>query len=205
MEGVENVAEFIDPGLLPTGKVRIGAFDGENADPYNGRPLEPGLRAFTPGARSPTALPDAKAMSARASDEPGVGGAVFNLTAFPGGPYDVLDDDGDGKPATTLTQECVLNEALTQLWERARARRFTHVQSLRIKVFDPTDGFRLLGLVAGVQQAEKHVAIQGGYETTAGGNLDIDFGRGCEDAQPLTRRREAGLGALRRQGAKITK
>jgi len=48
MPGVRNVEEFIDPGLLPKGKVRIAAFDGENADPTNGRNLGNGVRAFTP-------------------------------------------------------------------------------------------------------------------------------------------------------------
>ena len=48
MQGVEDVGEFIDPGLVPKGSVRIAAFDGENADPVNGRRLEDGLRAFTP-------------------------------------------------------------------------------------------------------------------------------------------------------------
>lgn len=43
-----NVREFVDPGLLPTGAVRIAAFDGENADPSNGRPLGEGVRAYTP-------------------------------------------------------------------------------------------------------------------------------------------------------------
>ncbi|MCP4699858.1 MAG: hypothetical protein GY862_23850, partial [Gammaproteobacteria bacterium] len=28
-----NIAEFIDPALIPKDKVRIAAFDGENADP----------------------------------------------------------------------------------------------------------------------------------------------------------------------------
>ena len=30
MKGVSNVAEFVDPELVPTGAVRIAAFDGEN-------------------------------------------------------------------------------------------------------------------------------------------------------------------------------
>jgi hypothetical protein len=37
MNGVENVGEFIDPAHLPKNAVRIAAFDGENADPNNGR------------------------------------------------------------------------------------------------------------------------------------------------------------------------
>jgi hypothetical protein len=51
MAGVPNVAEFIDPALLPQANVRIAAFDGENADPSNGRPLGDGLRAYTPWAK----------------------------------------------------------------------------------------------------------------------------------------------------------
>ncbi|MBE9018013.1 ATP-binding protein [Chroococcidiopsidales cyanobacterium LEGE 13417] len=48
MKGVENILEFIDPELVPTIAVRLAAFDGENADPLNGRPLGDGLRAYTP-------------------------------------------------------------------------------------------------------------------------------------------------------------
>jgi predicted AAA+ superfamily ATPase len=55
MPGVQNVREFVDPDLLPERRVRVAAFDGENADPFNGRLLEPGLRAYTPWAKLPTA------------------------------------------------------------------------------------------------------------------------------------------------------
>ena len=48
MPGVADILEFIDPALVPTHKVRVAAFDGENADPVNGRTLGDGLRAFTP-------------------------------------------------------------------------------------------------------------------------------------------------------------
>jgi hypothetical protein len=48
MQGVPNVAEFIDPAIITQQAVRIAAFDGENADPSNGRPLGGGLRAYTP-------------------------------------------------------------------------------------------------------------------------------------------------------------
>ena len=48
MTGVSDVAEFIDPGLLPVGPVRVAAFDGENADPTNGRALGGGVLAYTP-------------------------------------------------------------------------------------------------------------------------------------------------------------
>src|SRR5262245_28733477 len=48
MKGVTNIAEFIDPKLIPKTKIRIAAFDGENADPANGRSMGDGVLAHTP-------------------------------------------------------------------------------------------------------------------------------------------------------------
>ena len=45
---VPSIAEFVDPSLLPQRRVRIAAFDGENADPANGRRMDDGLLAYTP-------------------------------------------------------------------------------------------------------------------------------------------------------------
>jgi hypothetical protein len=45
---VPNIGEFVDPALLPSGNVRIAAYDGENADPSNGRKMESGILAYTP-------------------------------------------------------------------------------------------------------------------------------------------------------------
>ena len=48
MRAVANVGEFIDVALVPRHPVTVAAFDGENADPANGRDLGQGLRAYTP-------------------------------------------------------------------------------------------------------------------------------------------------------------
>lgn len=48
MTGVSNVSEFLDPALVPNRSVRVAAFDGENSDPANGRPMGDGVRAHTP-------------------------------------------------------------------------------------------------------------------------------------------------------------
>lgn len=48
MKGVSNVSEFLDPAPVPNGPVRVAAFDGENSDPANGRPMGDGVRAHTP-------------------------------------------------------------------------------------------------------------------------------------------------------------
>ncbi len=45
---MSGIAEFIDPALLPSPDVRVAAFDGENADPANGRRMSDAVRAFTP-------------------------------------------------------------------------------------------------------------------------------------------------------------
>lgn len=53
---VPTIAEFVDPALLPAGPVRVAAFDGENADPVNGRAMGGGVRAYTPWGELACAL-----------------------------------------------------------------------------------------------------------------------------------------------------
>ena len=48
MQGVSNAREFLNQELIPKKTVRIAAFDGESADPSNGRRLKDGAKAFTP-------------------------------------------------------------------------------------------------------------------------------------------------------------
>jgi predicted AAA+ superfamily ATPase len=95
MGGVPNVGEFLDPALLPTGKVRIAAFDGENADPLNGRPLEPGLRAYTPWGEIAYSLAGREGYErVRASDEQGgAPGAETIKELFGGEPTLILMDE----------------------------------------------------------------------------------------------------------------
>ena len=45
---LNEIDEFVDSALLPKEQVRVAAFDGENADPANGRKMEDGLLAYTP-------------------------------------------------------------------------------------------------------------------------------------------------------------
>lgn len=48
LKGVPNANEFLEPALRPATPIRIAAFDGENADPANGRRLSGNIRAFSP-------------------------------------------------------------------------------------------------------------------------------------------------------------
>jgi hypothetical protein len=79
----------------------------------------------------------------------------------------------------------VLKEALTKLWERARSRKLTHIRAMDLRLFDPSDAFRLLGLVGAIQQAEKKVLMTGGYETTDGALMELNFEGPPADAQPV--------------------
>lgn len=78
MRGVADPEEFVAPSLLPRGPVRVAAFDGENADPANGREMGCGVRAKTPWGELACALAGRRGFErVRASDErhmaPGAG------------------------------------------------------------------------------------------------------------------------------------
>ena len=91
----------------------------------------------------------------------------------------------DPQAGDVLVAEGVLKEALTQLWEKSRARKIERVHVLRIRMFDAGDAFKLLGIVGSVQGAQKVVRLNGGYETSEGGRLDFDFTGPATDAQTL--------------------
>lgn len=95
MPGVSNIPEFVPPHLVPKGRVRLAAFDGENADPANGRLLEPGLRAYTPWGELAWALAGREGYeSVRASDEQRVPpGAETVRNLFGGEPTLILLDE----------------------------------------------------------------------------------------------------------------
>jgi len=77
---------------------------------------------------------------------------------------------------TTFTAEGLLKEALIRLWEQARARRVEKIGSLSIRMFDATDAFRLLAVVAAVRGADrKQAKFEGGYETTNGSTMEVGF------------------------------
>jgi hypothetical protein len=54
-----------------------------------------------------------------------------------------------------------------------------------LKLFDPSDAFRLLGLVGAIQQADKKVVMTGGYESTDGAIMELNFEGPPADALPV--------------------
>ena len=88
-------------------------------------------------------------------------------------------------PRTEFTAEGVLKAALIELWEKVRASKAEAVGILTIRMFDASDAFGLLGAVRAVSGAEKKVTMLGGYETSAGAALDLDFRGPVTDARPV--------------------
>ena len=95
MRGVANVAEFLPPDLVPEKTVRIAAFDGENADPYNGRSMGEGVCAYTPWGEIAYALAGRAGYErVQSSDEAGVApGAETVRELFGGQPTLILLDE----------------------------------------------------------------------------------------------------------------
>ncbi len=92
---VAGIGEFIDPALLPGAGVRIAAFDGENADPTNGRLMEAGHLAFTPWGEIASALAGPEGYErVRKSDETRVApGSETLRELFGGEPALILLDE----------------------------------------------------------------------------------------------------------------
>jgi predicted AAA+ superfamily ATPase len=95
MRGVAQPGEFVDPALVPAEGVRVAAFDGENADPANGRRMSEGVLAFTPWGEIAYALAGGAGYErVRRSDEQGVApGAETIAELFGGRPALVLLDE----------------------------------------------------------------------------------------------------------------
>lgn len=70
---VPEADEFLDASLWPATPVRIAAFDGENADPTNGRKLNAAIRAYSPWGELAYALAgEAGYRLIEASDKEGI-------------------------------------------------------------------------------------------------------------------------------------
>lgn len=95
MDGVSEVGEFLDPALVPRGPVRLAVFDGENADPANGRRMGDGVLARTPWGEIAYALAGRAGYDrVRQSDETAVApGADTLRELFGGEPTLILLDE----------------------------------------------------------------------------------------------------------------
>jgi hypothetical protein len=102
-----------------------------------------------------------------------------------GGGGGATDTGGTASSSQTFTAEAVLREALMQLWEQARKAKVDKIGVLKIKVFDATDAFRLLGAVSSIPSATKTARMDGGYDTKEGATMTFEFTGPVADALPV--------------------
>ena len=118
------------------------------------------------------------------------GGQTGGITYPPGTPGGMTGHEG-GPPGPTppppgaITAEGVLKAALTELWEKARKAKLAQVQVLSVRLSDATDAFRMLGSVNAEKGCTKQVKLSGGYVTTEGGEMQIEFTGAPGDAMPV--------------------
>jgi hypothetical protein len=121
-------------------------------------------------------------------------GGDTGTTVYPPGPSGGLPiHDGGLTPPTppsppppgSITAEGVLKAALTELWEKARKAKFASVTVLSVRLFDATDAFRMLGSVNAEKGCAKQVKLEGGYVTTDGGEMQLEFKGTPGDAMPV--------------------
>ena len=84
-----------------------------------------------------------------------------------------------------LHAEGVLKEALNRIFEQAAARKVTAISRLSVRVFEPADAFRLLGVIGTIRNAEARASIKGEFETAAGSTVSVGFEGVPQDALPL--------------------
>lgn len=128
----------------------------------------------------------------RRREEPKGAGATGGGSTAAGGSGPSGDDGpqpGSGPstppPPLELSAEGPLREALTKLWEDARAQRYSHLTTLRLRMFDTGDGFKLIGAAGTIAGSTKEVELDGGYETQDGSSFEFEFKGSLADAGQL--------------------
>ncbi len=100
--------------------------------------------------------------------------------------------------------EGVLKGALSQLWEQARAKKVANISKILITMYEAGDGFRLLGAIGAVPNATRIVKLAGGYETTGGSEMELEFTGTPEDAKPVKDFLEPQLRAAKDKTIKVS-
>jgi hypothetical protein len=136
------------------------------------------------------------------------GGGVAEVAGAGGADGEMLTGGAPGgaKPPSTASfqAEAPLKEALTLIWEQARQRKVAKLASLRLRVFEVADAFKLLSAVTSIQGAEKKVSIDAEYETTDGGSLRMEFSGSPQDAGPLKEFLEPQFRAAKEKSLNVT-
>ena len=160
-----TMAYALEQRIWPRQQPKPDVQEGQDSE----REMEGATAGWIPSAR-PSGCED----GTRATTDPGV---AFNVSAG-------MSTAAPRKP-DTFTAEGPLRQALADIFTQARSAKAAALASLRIRIFDVPDGFKLLGGMAMVRVASVHVGITGEYETKAGSTVAVEFGGTPADALPV--------------------
>ena len=83
--------------------------------------------------------------------------------------------------------EGILQEALLQVWEKAKANKdVKSLGEITIRIFEADVGFPLLRVAASVPKAQKAVVIELAYKSADGGELELRYTGPLSDVRPVT-------------------
>src|ERR1035437_5575605 len=131
----------------------------------------------------PAPTPPADPPGGQTGTPPYPGGTQGGFTGHDGSPPGATPPAQP--PPGAITAGGVLKAALTELWEKARNAKLAQVQVLSVRLFDVTDAFRMLGSVNAEKGCTKQVKLSGGYVTTEGGEMQLEFTGTPGDAMPV--------------------
>ncbi|ARV59179.1 hypothetical protein BZZ01_11540 [Nostocales cyanobacterium HT-58-2] len=114
----------------------------------------------------------------------------YSVTSTTLSNHDTTEDSGEIPVTSTprpnlFKAEAPLREALTKIWEDARSAQIKKISLLSLRVFDGSDGFKLLNVINTLSSADKQVKLTAEYETTNSSSFSIEFAGEVSDAQPI--------------------
>ena len=172
MAYAKNKAVWPRPAVPPPGPVPVSPTGGSGG---GSSPGGAGTGSPPPGPGTTTGEPATTTSGpVTGTTPPGLGTATAEAGGGPSPPT-----------AGVFSAEGVLGDALVQLWEQARSKRVETIAVVKIRMFDASDAFRLLGAVGAVSGTRKLVGLTGGYETADGGTFELQFRGPVADAEPV--------------------
>jgi hypothetical protein len=149
----------------------------------------------------PAPNPEPRADEGKPTGGSAAGGADVSGNGATNG--EAVAGDGRASAIPSFRHEAPLREALTRIWEDARKARVARLKTLKLRVFDATDAFRLIPASGGVANASKQVRIDGRYETGDGSSLTLEFEGSPDEAKPVREFLDAQLRAAQERALDV--
>jgi hypothetical protein len=89
------------------------------------------------------------------------------------------------QPPTVFSAEGVLRAALAEVFEQAQGAGVERLKRVSVKLTEPSDAFKLVGIARGVPNSTKTVKLAGGFTTKDGSEMEFEFNGSAKDAADM--------------------